>query len=201
MKPMKRIALVLVAVAALAGSASAASAGDAQAYIQSRQSQVSALLHQPEGAGRDSKVATVLDGMLDYAELSERCLATHYADLSEAQRKDFAELLKKLVQRNYERSIKNILNYSVDYLGEEPAENGIVVHTKAVSKTNAREEPITIDYRVVKSGDSWRVSDIITEGSSLVNNYKNQFHRIIQRDGYEALVRRMKDKLAKGQSV
>jgi phospholipid transport system substrate-binding protein len=41
----------------------------------------------------------------------------------------------------------------------------------------------------------------VTEGSSLVNNYKNQFHRIIQKDGYDALVKRMKDKLAKGQAA
>ena len=50
-------------------------------------------------------------------------------------------------------------------------------------------------------GDDWKVIDIVTEGSSLVNNYKNQFHRIIQKDGYEALIKRMKDKLAKNQSA
>jgi phospholipid transport system substrate-binding protein len=49
-------------------------------------------------------------------------------------------------------------------------------------------------------GPAWRVVDVVTEGSSLVGNYKNQFHRVIQKDGYEALVRRMKDKLAKGQT-
>ena len=42
--------------------------------------------------------------------------------------------------------------------------------------------------------------DIVTEGSSLVNNYKSQFHRAIQKDGFEALLKRMKDKLAKGQA-
>jgi phospholipid transport system substrate-binding protein len=41
----------------------------------------------------------------------------------------------------------------------------------------------------------------VTEGSSLVNNYKNQFHRIIQKDGYDTLIKRMKDKLAKGQTA
>jgi phospholipid transport system substrate-binding protein len=45
------------------------------------------------------------------------------------------------------------------------------------------------------------VIDVVTEGSSLVNNYKNQFHRVILKDGFEALMKRMKDKLAKGQSV
>jgi len=34
-----------------------------------------------------------------------------------------------------------------------------------------------------------------------VNNYKNQFNRVSNKDGYDALLRKMKDKVAKGQSV
>lgn len=200
-QPFKKLASVVLAVAALAGAPSRAFASDAESFIQARQAQVTALLRQPEGPARDTRIAGVLDSMLDYEELARRSLAAHWDDLSAEQRKDFTELLKKLVQRNYERSIKNILNYSVAYLGEEPQKEGIVVHTRASSKTNQREEPVTIDYSLMKLGENWRVFDIVTEGSSLVSNYKNQFHRIIQRDGYEALVRRMKDKLAKGQSV
>jgi ABC-type transporter MlaC component len=39
--------------------------------------------------------------------------------------------------------------------------------------------------------------DIITEDSSLVSNYKSQFHRTIQKDGYAGLIRKMNNKLAK----
>jgi phospholipid transport system substrate-binding protein len=199
-RSIPKLLSVLLAVAALGGVPSRAFAGEAQNFIQSRQAQVATLLHQPDGPGRDTRIASVLDSMLDYDALAQRSLAEHWGELSEAQRKDFTELLKKLVQRNYERSIKSILNYSVDYLGEEPGSEGVVVHTRASSKTNQREEPITIDYRLGKVGDAWRVFDIITEGSSLVDNYKHQFHRVIKKDGYESLVRRMKEKLAKGQT-
>ena len=40
--------------------------------------------------------------------------------------------------------------------------------------------------------------DIVTEGSSLVNNYRNQFNRLMASNGYDALIRRMKDKIRKG---
>ena len=87
--------------------------------------------------------------MIDFDELAHQSLEGHWGDLSDTQRKDFASLLKQLVQRNYERNIKNILDYQVDYLGEEKADEGrVLVHTKATSKTNEREEPVTIDYRM-----------------------------------------------------
>jgi phospholipid transport system substrate-binding protein len=186
-------ALVLAAPRAHAG-------GSAEEFIQTRQAQVTALLHQGQSAQRDKQVATVLDGMIAYDELAKRSLAAHWDDLSDAQHKEFADILKRLVQRSYEKNLKNILEYRVEYLGEEPGSEGVMVHTRASSPEKPQEEPITLDYQLVQNGAAWKVVDIVTEGSSLVHNYKNQFHRIIQKDGYDTLVKRMKDKLAKGQT-
>ena len=189
-------ALILATSVAVPANA----AESAQDFIQSRQTQVSQLVRQAPGAQRDKQVAAVLDGMIDYETLAQRSLAAHWGDLSEAQHKEFTDILRSLVRRNYERNIKNILDYRVEFLGEEPGSEGVVVRSRASSTSNNREEPVSIDYHLMKASNGWRVVDVVTEGSSLVNNYRNQFHRVIQKDGYEALVRRMKDKLAKGQT-
>ena len=162
---------------------------------------MTALLRQAQTGQRDKQVAAVLDGMIAYEELAKRSLAAHWGDLSEAQHKEFTDILRRLVQRSYEKNIKNIIEYRVEYLGEETASEGVVVHTRASSDQKPQEEPVTIDYQLTQLGQAFKVVDIVTEGSSLVNNYKNQFHRIIQKDGYETLVKRMKDKLAKGQTA
>jgi len=198
----RTLASLGITLAALAALEPQALADSAQEFIQSRQSQVTALLHQSPGAQRDKQIAGILDGMIDYEGLAKSSLAAHWADLTEPQRKDFTDVLKRLVQRNYEHSIKGILDYRVDFLGEEPGPEGALVHTRARATTDQREEPITIDYRVASpSSGTFRVIDVVTEGSSLVSNYKSQFHRVIQKDGFEALLKRMKDKLAKGQTV
>jgi phospholipid transport system substrate-binding protein len=196
----RRLSVVgLALMAALAAGPSALAAESAQDFVQAKQARVTSLLHQTPGSQRDKQIAAVLDGMMDYDELAKRSLASHWNDLSETQHREFTDVLKRLVQRNYERNIKNILDYQVDYLGEDQASDNVVVHTRATSKSNNREEPVAIDYHLARAGDAWKVLDIVTEGSSLVNNYRNQFHRIIQKDGYDALLKRMKDKLAKNQ--
>jgi len=187
-------------LAALSLAPMARAGGSAEEFIQTRQAQVTSLLHQGQGAQRDKQISAVLDGMIAYDELAKRSLAAHWGDLSDAQHKEFADILKRLVQRSYEKNLKNILEYKVEYLGEEPGSEGVVVHTRASSPDKPQEEPITLDYLLMQNNAAWKVIDIVTEGSSLVNNYKNQFHRIIQKDGYETLVKRMKDKLAKGQT-
>ena len=172
--------------------------GAAEEFIQTRQTEVTSLLHQAQGVPRDKKIAAVLDGMIAYDELARRSMASHWEDLSEPQRKEFTEILKRLVQRSYEKNLKNILEYRVEYLGEEPGSDGIVVHTRASSADKPADEPITIDYRMLQGTATWKVIDIVTEGSSLVNNYKNQFNRILQKDGFDALIRRMKAKIEQG---
>jgi phospholipid transport system substrate-binding protein len=198
-----RVTASLAATVAALGlfSPSAYAGGAAEEFIQTRQAQVTSLLRQGQSGQRDKQVAAVLDGMIAYEELAKRSLAAHWGDLSDAQHKEFTDILKRLVQRSYEKNLKNIVEYKVEYLGEEPISDGVVVHTRASSSEKPQEEPITIDYQLQGSASAWKVVDIVTEGSSLVNNYKNQFHRIIQKDGYDALVKRMKDKLAKGQTA
>src|SRR5260370_1438417 len=138
-------ALVLAAPRAHAG-------GSAEEFIQTRQAQVTALLHQGQSAQRDKQVATVLDGMIAYDELAKRSLATHWDDLSDAQHKEFADILKRLVQRSYEKNLKNILEYRVEYLGEEPGSK-----TRAPSAENSRQ---TGTNRIIRSGWSVRANGI-----------------------------------------
>ena len=170
----------------------------ATGFIVQRQAKVSALLHEPPSPAREQRVGVILDSMIDYEDLARRSMESHWDDLTASQRKEFTGLLKQLVQRSYERNIKGILDWNVEYLDEEPSEPGVTVHSRATSKSNPRAEPVTIDYRIQKTSERFRVYDIVTEGSSLVNNYKNQFNRILQKDGFDALIRRMKAKIDQG---
>lgn len=199
MRTLRRLTSMLLTVTALgalcAAAPSAVAAESAGGFVRARQAQVTSLLHQPDGPGRERQISQVLDSMLDYQELARRSLAQHWGDLSDKQKSDFTNVLKQLVRRSYERNLKNILDFQVEYLGEDAMADGVVVHTRASSRTSKTDDPVSIDYEMVKVGDAWRVRDIVTEGSSLVNNYRNQFNRIIRKEGYNALYERMQKKL------
>ena len=60
-----------------------------------------------------------------------------------------------------------------------------------------RKAETTIDYKLAqKGGDKWAVYDFITDDVSLLRNYRSEFGRIIKRDGFPALLAKMKKKLA-----
>jgi phospholipid transport system substrate-binding protein len=103
-----------------------------------------------------------------------------------------------VAQKAYERSCRKTLAFQHEYVGEESRSGMIRVKTKAVSRTDARAEPIEINFLMFERGGVWKVRDVETEGVSLVSSYRSQFTKIIKKDGFPALIAKMKDKLAKG---
>lgn len=184
--------------AALALVAPFAAAAPAQDFMKTKQTELSAMVKNSKTPADDKKLHAAFDEVLDYDVLARESLKEHWDGLKPEERAEFQETLKKLVRAAYKKSLKRIANYDVEFMGESKGELGQVVRTVAKSKSNAREEPISLDYVVHEVSGKWRIVDVVTEGSSLINNYRSQFRRIIKKQGFTELLRRMRTKLEKG---
>ena len=170
-----------------------AAAGGPEAFIRAKHEELVKLL-RAGGADNERRVEGIFDSILDYDALARLSLDTYWAERSEKERSEFTEILKKLVRRAYRKNVKKTLDYDITYQGQGKAKLGELVRTIAKNKSKPREEPISIDYVLHQVGGAWRIVDIVTEGSSLVNNYKNQFRRIIKKDGFAELLKKMRKK-------
>ena len=185
-------------ISALTLVAPFAAASDAENFVKAKQSELIEMVKKSKGAADDRKIEDAFDSVLDYDALAKDSLAEAWAERTPEERAEFQGVLKKLVRAAYRKSLKRISDYTVEIKGESPAENGHIVRTVAKSKTDNRQEPVSIDYVVHQVDGKWRVADIVTEGSSLVTNYRNQFRRVIKKNGFPELIKRMKAKLDKG---
>jgi phospholipid transport system substrate-binding protein len=189
--------LLSAGLLALTLSSGAIAAPGAESFVKAKQTELSSLLKKGKSAANDKKVADVFDQMLDYETLAKESLGAEWDKLKPEERKEFQDVLKRLVRNAYRKNLKKTLDYEITFKGESKAKKGVLVKTAAKSKKDSREEPITIDYVVHQVDGKWRVFDIVTEGSSLVNNYKSQFRRVIKQKGFGELMTRMKKKLDK----
>jgi phospholipid transport system substrate-binding protein len=172
-------------------------AAGAQSYLEAKQKELTALIVKPKTPASDKQLQTTFDALLDYDALAKDSLGKEWDARSEAERKEFQALLTTLVQSAYTKNIRNTLDYNITFTGSQPAKTGgELILTVAKHKTDPRKESIRIDYLVHDVSGKWRVYDIITEGSSLVKNYNNQFRRIISKSGFADLIARMKKKAA-----
>ena len=185
----------LVLAAALAAPSTVHAETTAQNFVKGKQTELAGLVKQKTAANA-KKIEGIFDEMLDYDALAQASLQDQWPSLTEAQRKEFRDVLKQLVQRAYRKNLDKTANYDVRFEGESKNKEDFVVRTVATHRSNAREDPVSIDYVVHRVDGVWRVHDIVTEGSSLVINYRRQFSRVIKKDGFDELLRRMKKKLA-----
>jgi phospholipid transport system substrate-binding protein len=206
--PARLVAGLLVLVLSLWTALAMADDG-AQTYLEAQHQKVSALLRQAASPSRDGQISAVLDGMIDYGELARRtfglpCPATvpsctnHWAELTDAQKAEVTGLLQKLVGKNYQKNLVKTLDYDISYKGNSEAGGITRVRTEATSKVNPRDPAIQIDYLIAGKAGSYKVIDIVTEGSSLTKNYYDQFHRMLTtpEQGYAYIVKKLNDKIA-----
>ena len=127
--------------------------------------------------------------------MARSALGKHWAGFPEAQRKEFTGLFSQLVENNYMAQVESYSGEKVVYKGDK-VEGAYGVVDVVVVTLRGREIPVS--YRVLQKGGEWLVYDVNVEGVSLVNNYRSQIGSILNNSSYEALVARIRAKLAAG---
>jgi ABC-type transporter MlaC component len=144
-----------------------------------------------------AKVTTSVRGFLDIDQLGKRAMVDNWPKLSKPQQDQFLALLRALIEDNYVRGLRANLEYQIDYTGEATDKAGnVVVTTKINTRRKGRPYTIEVDYVLVKDGDKLRAWDVKTDGVGLVENYRTMFDKIIDKDGFEGLMAKMKKKQA-----
>jgi phospholipid transport system substrate-binding protein len=173
-----------------------AASGSPEDFLRDRHAQLVSILKQPKSAAREKNVNSAMDEVFDYGTMAERSLGEEWKNRSDAEKKQFRELLEGLVRKSYRRSIDSTLGWAVEYKGKDAKDTGTVVATTAKHKTDARKAPVSIDYALIQVDGKWRIVDVVIEGSSMVGNYRSQFTKLIRKKGFAELVAKMKNKLA-----
>ncbi|HWO19898.1 MAG TPA: ABC transporter substrate-binding protein [Kofleriaceae bacterium] len=176
--------------------------GPGTAAVKQANTAIAGLLKQKVAAGSKEekelagKVTTSVRNFIDIDQLGKRAMVDQWPKLSKEQQEQFLSLLRQLIEENYIRGLRANLEYTVAYTGETTDKDGnIVVTTKVNAQRKGRPFSIGVDYVLVKDGDKLRAFDIKTDGVGLVENYRTSFNKIVEKDGFDGLIAKMKKKL------
>ncbi len=202
--------LATLAVSVLGQATASASAEPAERqaldFFRGEQRRLFSLMAKVDKGDASARAAldSALNGLIDFDTIARRSLGKRWETRSAAEQAEFSKLLRSLVETNYRRSIRSTINYAIAYKTSAPTASGeIRVNTEARSKQNRRAVPVSIDYLLTSTAESasaakkpWQVTDVITDGVSMVDNYETQFGRILDKDGYATLIEKMQKKLS-----
>ncbi len=198
---MNRIVAILVLSAACLLS-SVAHAGPPTQFITSKIKEVRVELSKDGPSAKlsdrevDARLRDILDPVMEFKRLSQNALRSHWKGLSPEQQAEFVALFRALVFHSYLERIRSANEkYTMIYEDEEPKGRNAAAVT-AISKTKSAEIELVF-HLIRRPSKAWVVEDIVIDEVSLVENYREQFTRIITRDGFDALLQKMGKKLVK----
>ena len=141
------------------------------------------------------EVRKLVGSFLDYGELARRSLARHWDVLSAKQRDEFVNTLRELVERSYLKQVHGNAAYNIKY--DKETKNGGEADVTGVLNTTARGKKVKIalEYKMLWKTEHWVVYDDVTDEQSMLENYRAEFNKIINKEGFDALLKRMKKKL------
>jgi phospholipid transport system substrate-binding protein len=154
----------------------------------------------PEAEMQRSVVKRIIGGSMDYAEMSRRALGDHWGHLTNEERSQFVADLGRLIESRY--LVQGM------YLGPDcqirfERESVTIRGTASVFATVLAERRkktlrLTVEYRLLLKGDRWVVYDLVTDGTSLLDSYRDQFDKVIVRESFSALLRKIRQRADEG---
>ncbi len=188
---MKIFPLILISF--FLGMEAMANAGETPTgFLKAKDEKLKPLLTNTEK--NKKTIIKTINSMIDFETLCKDSLGANWDARSETERKEFSKTLKGLIEKNLIKRLKDSKDNTITYGTETVKEDKASVSTVVRVGGNSREETEVV-YKMRKQGKTWIVIDMITDGISLVSNYRDQFTSHINKKGWDDLMKTMTDKL------
>lgn len=133
-------------------------------------------------------VKSQLNDVMDRPYAAQLVLARHARAASAQQIQAFADALTDNLLRRYADALLDVdPGTDVRIAATTPLRDGQIVRVASRIVRRAGE-PVQVDYMFRRKGDAWLVFDVIVEGISYVQTYRNQFDEILRTRNLDAVI-------------
>ncbi|MCG8619520.1 MAG: ABC transporter substrate-binding protein [Desulfobacterales bacterium] len=137
------------------------------------------------------KLRSIARQRFDYRKMSQLSLGRHWRDRSEVEKASFTKLFGNLLEDTYMDKIDDYTDEHVAFVNERLTKKKAQVDTKIITK----DLEIPINYRMYRKKDGrWMIYDMVIEGVSMIGNYRSQFGQILERQSFDELVEKLRNK-------
>ena len=147
-------------------------------------------------AGDVSKIRTLVDTKVlpnvNLQRMVIKSVGQPWRSATPEQQKRLTEEFKTYLINTYSGALTHVRDQTVKLrpVRAGSSANEIVIGTDVVSKG----EPIQLDYRLEKAGDSWKIYDFNVLGLWATDSFRSQFARDLSGGGVDALIARLSEK-------
>ena len=187
---------VLVATATMAAPP-VVNPADAVAFMNTLWNRaVEVLNNKTDPAMREARFRELFHTDFDCPGIARFVLGRYWRAASEEEQHEFVKLFEDYVVFVYTARLSNFGGEALKVRGSHNDGDGVIVSTDVISRGGA--SPLKIDWRLVTDNGSYKISDVIVEGVSMMVTQRSEFASVVQRNGGQVrgLIAMMREKTA-----
>jgi phospholipid transport system substrate-binding protein len=194
---MKRFFPLLIALLLPAGAALAAEAPDALIQRLSTEMLERIKTDKDLQAGDFAKISNVVDTTImphvNFERMTALAVGRNWRSATPEQQKRLMTEFRVLLIRTYSGAVSGAKDRTVRMkpMRSSPDDTQVIVRSEVLQP---RADPIQLDYRLEKSGDSWKIYDVNVLGVWLIETYRNQFAQEVSAGGIDGLIKSLSEK-------
>jgi phospholipid transport system substrate-binding protein len=145
-------------------------------------------------AQRQDQLRQIVSSTFDFTEMAKSALGYHWKQISPAQQQEFTAAFVAFIEDSYLSKINDYRGQQVTFgTVSNDGPQYAQVNTDIVQPTG---DAIHVNYRLLQSGSTWKIYDVTVDAISIIANYRNQFNRVMNNQGYDKLISDLKAKQA-----
>jgi phospholipid transport system substrate-binding protein len=190
-------AILTVGVLGFAGPALAQEAPDVFVKRISQEVLETAKHDNDIQSGNQQRILDVVQANIlpnvDFQRMTALAAGRYWREATPEQQKRLTEEFRDLLVYTYAGAIAQIRDQQLEFkpMRNDPADTDVEVRSQVVQQ---RGEPIQLNYRLYKSGNTWKIYDLNVLGAWLVETYKGNFASEISKGGIDGLIKALSER-------
>lgn len=179
-----------------AGVRPALAAYDPMAVVQQTVNDALGVLRnkQVPAEQRRDQLRQIISRSFDFTEMSRSALGYHWKQITPDQKQEFTAVFTTFIEDSYLAKINDYSGQQVQFVRQ--TKDGAQYAQVATNIVQPGKDPIAVNYRLLSENGQWKVYDVTVEAISIIANYRNQFNRVMNNQGYAKLIADLKSKQA-----
>ena len=128
---------------------------------------------------------------IDFEEATRLAVGRAWAQATPEQKKQLVANFRQMLVRVYSNAIQPYQGQTIQVapVRMKAGDTEATVHN--TFKRASGGKPVGFDYAMRKTGEGWKIYDIVVEGVSLVLTYRSEFDSIVKQEGIDGLIKRL----------
>jgi phospholipid transport system substrate-binding protein len=193
------LAALAVCVAITIGAASSrAWADEPMTVVQNTVNQAIGVLRNKQLPlpDRQDQLRKIVSATFDFKEMARSAMGYHWRQITPAQQDEFTQAFVAFIQDSYLGKINEYTNQQVVFVTTKSLGQGYAQVNTNIVKPGGTGDPIKVNYLLEQEGSDWKIYDVTVDAISIIANYRNQFNRVMNNQGYDTLIKDLKSKQA-----